>query len=127
MTPAVAIVAIVLGVTDGDTVRVRVPDWAGTPFGTISVRVLGINAPESSRALAKCDKELALGQEAKAYAKTLLPPNSRIAFVYRGPDKYGGRVLGTLQLPDGRDFGAIMVGAGLAVPYDGKKKGSFCQ
>jgi endonuclease YncB( thermonuclease family) len=128
MTPlAPALVAIVLGATDGDTVRVRVPDWSGTPFGTISVRVFGINSPESSKALAKCDRELELGKEAKSYAKQLLPANSRITFVYRGPDKYGGRVLGTITLPDGRDFGTVMIGAGLAVRYDGKKKGSFCK
>jgi micrococcal nuclease len=126
MTPAV-LVAIALSVTDGDTVRVRVPDWSGTPFGTISVRVLGIDAPESTKALAKCDRELALGLQAKSYAKQLILPNSRLTFVYSHPDKYGGRVLGTLQLPDGRDFGTVMIGAGLAQPYDGKKKGSWCK
>jgi len=127
MSPAVAIVAIALSVTDGDTVRVRIPDWAGTPFGTISVRVLGINAPESTQANAKCEKELLLGQQAKAYAKQLIHPNDRLLFTYGGADKYGGRVLGRLQLPDGRDYGQTMLSAGLAQPYDGKKKGSFCQ
>jgi micrococcal nuclease len=108
-------------------VRVRIPDWAGTPFGTISVRVLGIDTPESQKAQAKCDRELALGKDAKDYAKQLIPPNSRLTFVYAKPDKYGGRVLGTLQLPDGRDFGTVMIAAGKARPYDGKKKGSWCK
>jgi micrococcal nuclease len=126
MNPAL-LVAIALSVTDGDTVRVRVPDWSGTPFGTISVRILGIDTPESQKAFAKCDKELDLGKVAKDYAKQLVPPNTRVGFVYRGNDKYGGRVLGTLTLPDGRDFATVMVGAGMARPYDGKKKGSWCK
>jgi endonuclease YncB( thermonuclease family) len=127
MTPAVAIVAIALTVTDGDTVRVRIPDWAGTPFGTISVRVLGINTPESQKAFAKCEKELALGVVAKDYAKQLIHPNDRLGFVYGGADKYGGRVLGSLRLPDGRDFATVMLSQGLAAPYNGKKKGSWCK
>jgi endonuclease YncB( thermonuclease family) len=126
MTPAV-LVAIALSVTDGDTVRVRIPDWSGTPFGTISVRVLGIDTPESTKAHAKCPAEIALGLQAKSYAKQLIPPNTRLGFVYSQFDKYGGRVLGTLQLPDGRDFGTVMIGAGLAQPYYGKTKGSWCQ
>lgn len=126
MTPAI-LVAIALSVTDGDTVRVRIPDWSGTPFGVISVRVLGIDTPESQKAFAKCDRELALGQTAKNYAKQLIPPNSRLSFVYRGNDKYGGRVLGSIQLPDGRDYATVMLSAGLARPYDGKKKASWCR
>jgi len=127
MTPAAAIVAIALSVTDGDTIRVRVPDWAGTPFGTIAVRVLGIDTPESQKAFAKCDRELALGKEAKDYAKRLVPPNTRLGFAYAGQDKYGGRVLGTITLPDGRDFAAVMLEQGLAHPYGGKRKASWCK
>lgn len=126
MTPA-ALVAIALSVTDGDTIRVRIPDWSGTPFGTIGVRVLGIDTPESQRVHAKCAQEVALGQAAKGYARQLIPPNTRLSFVYHAPDKYGGRVLGTLTLPDGRDFGSVMIGAGLARPYDGKTKASWCR
>jgi micrococcal nuclease len=126
MTPA-ALVAIALSVTDGDTVRVRIPDWSGTPFGTINVRVLGIDTPESQAAHAKCDREVVLGQQAKAYAKSLIAPNSRLSFFYAKPDKYGGRVLGSITLPDGRDFATVMVRAGLARPYYGKTKGSWCE
>jgi micrococcal nuclease len=126
-TAGAAIVAIVLSVTDGDTVRARIPDWAGTPMGVVGIRVLGIDTPESQKAHAKCPQELALGHKAKLYASALVPPQSRVHFIYRGFDKYGGRVLGSLQLPDGRDFAQVMVSAGLARPYDGKKKGSWCQ
>jgi micrococcal nuclease len=126
MSATAAIVAIVLSVTDGDTVRVRVPDWSGTPMGTVGVRVLGIDTPESQKAFAKCEKELVLGKDAKQYVSALLPPQSRVGLVYRGFDKFGGRVLGSLQLPDGRDFAQVMLSAGKARPYDGKKKGSWC-
>src|ERR1044072_6424069 len=124
MNPAL-LVAIALSVTDGDTIRVRVPDWAGTPFGTISVRALGIDTPESQKAFAKCDKELALGQQAKSYAKGLIQPNTRLGFSYGGFDKYGGRVLGSFQLPDGRDYASVIIEAGKGRPYDGRKKGSW--
>ena|ERR1044072_5222891 len=126
MSPAF-LIAIALSVTDGDTIKVRVPHWSGTPLGTTYIRVLGINAPESHPGQAKCSKELELGKQATAYAEKLIPPNTRLRFVFKAHDKYGGRVLGTIKLPDGRDFGTVMVGAGLAQPYDGKKKGSFCK
>jgi endonuclease YncB( thermonuclease family) len=68
MNPAVApTVAIVLSVTDGDSVRLRVPDWAGTPFGVMTLREIGVDTPESIRHVAKCDAEAAKGLTAKAY------------------------------------------------------------
>jgi micrococcal nuclease len=127
MNPAVApTVAIVLSVTDGDSVRLRVPDWAGTPFGVMTLREIGVDTPESIRHVAKCDAEAAKGLTAKAYAKGLLRPGERVRFIYKGRDKYGGRFLGSLLLPDGREFGQVMVAAGLARPYDGGRKSSWC-
>lgn len=126
-TAGAALVAIVLSVTDGDTLRARVPHWSGTPLGVVGIRVLNLDTPESEVGQAKCAKELVLGKEAKAYAERLVPPNTRLRFFYKKPDKYGGRVVGSVTLPDGRDFATVMISAGMGRPYDGKKKGSWCQ
>lgn len=119
-------VALVLSVTDGDTIKVRVPAWSGTPFETIALRVDGIDTPESTRQMAKCDRELREGGEAKAYARSLIKPQDLFQFTFHGFDKYGGRIDAGITLPDGRDFATVMIAAGHARSYDGGKKASWC-
>jgi endonuclease YncB( thermonuclease family) len=118
--------AVVLKVIDGDTLGVDVPAWAGTPFHEWSVRIAEIDTPEKARPPAKCRSEVALGQAASAFAKTLLKAGDRVVLVYTGHDKYF-RLDGRVILPDGRDFAATMIAAGCAAPYDGGKKRSWCQ
>lgn len=119
-------VAIVISVTDGDTVKVRVPAWSATPFETIALRVDGIDTPESTKNLAKCEKELTEGLLAKAQARSLIKSNQAITFSFHGFDKYGGRIDAGITLPDGRDFATVMIAAGHARSYDGGKKSSWC-
>jgi len=40
-------------------------------------------------------------------------------------DKYL-RLLGTITLPDGTDYGTAMIKSGSARAYDGKTKGAWC-
>jgi endonuclease YncB( thermonuclease family) len=61
---ATVVRATVVQVLDGDTVKVRVPAWRETPFEVLSVRVLGIDTPETHAALAKCPLELERGKAA---------------------------------------------------------------
>ena len=93
--------ATVVKVVDGDSVIVDVPAWAETPFHRMSIRVVGIDTPEKRRPPAKCAAEVRLGLAASAYARTL-------------------------ALPDGRDWGALMIAGGYARPYDGGRKSSWC-
>ena len=118
--------ATVVRVVDGDSVIVSVPAWAATPFETISVRVAGIDTPESRKPPAKCVAEVALGKAASAYAKELVKPGAAVVVTYRRLDKYA-RVDGGLTLPDGRDWATVMLGNGMARPYDGGTKSSWCR
>ena len=116
----------VLKVVDGDTVKVEVPAWKGTPFFDISLRLFGIDTPESHMPPAKCMAEVALGQRAASRAKELLKPGDAVEFIFRHIDKYGGRIDADIKLPDGRDFATVMMGEGLCRAYDGGTKSNWC-
>jgi micrococcal nuclease len=118
--------AVVLSVTDGDTLRARIPAWAETPFEVMGLRIAGIDTPESVRSRAKCPDEVEKGLAAKRVARTMLEPGQTIKFRFVGLDKYGGRILAAVTLPSGEDFATVMIAAGHARPYDGKTKGSWC-
>ena len=122
---ALALVAVVLSVTDGDTLRARIPAWP-YPFDVMGIRIYGIDTPESQRNRAKCVDEVESGLRAKAFARANLKPSERFQFRFRSFDKYGGRVVASVTLPDGRDFASVMIAAGHARAYDGKRKGSWC-
>jgi endonuclease YncB( thermonuclease family) len=121
-----ALPATVLHVDDGDTVRVRITSLAGTPFEVMAVRIAGIDTPESRKPPGKCLAEVSAGKLAKAYAIQLTPPMTPALVTFIKHDKYGGRFIGRLTLPDGRDWGATMLRGGWAAPYSGGKKGNWC-
>jgi len=123
---ALVLAAVVVSITDGDTLRARIPAWAHTPFEVMGLRIVGIDAPESKKSLAKCDAEVRRGLAAKDHAKRLIKSGEAVSFTYRGPDKYGQRVLASVTLPNGDDFAQAMIAAGHARPYTGKTKGSWC-
>ena len=76
-----------------------------------SVRLLGCNAPELATDA---------GKAALAYLETILHVGDQVELVSHGWDKYGGRVDGTIRLPDGRDLTETMIAAGQAAPWDGQ-------
>lgn len=84
-------------VHDGDTVTCDAPDGTAT-----KIRLLGIDAPESSQAW---------GSESRA-ALARMVADRRVTVVSRGHDQYG-RLLGTLFV-DGRDVNREMVVGGHA-------------
>ena len=70
--------------------------------------------PEIRRA--KCDKERTLAIQAKNLARSLLE-NTKIALqADRKRDQFG-RTVALVTLPDGRDFGAVLLDSGLAVKW----------
>jgi micrococcal nuclease len=103
--------ATVLDVVDGDTVDVQLPD--GT---TERVRLIGIDTPEvvDPRTTVQC-----FGQEASARAHELL--DSQIVGLEldssQGERDTFGRLLAYVWLPDGRNFGEVMIGGGFAHEY----------
>ena len=44
-----------------------------------------------------------------------------------GYGKYAGRITARVTLADGVDLGAALMSAGLARPYDGGTRGSWCE
>jgi endonuclease YncB( thermonuclease family) len=101
---------------DGDTVDAAFVRW----------RLVGLDAPETG-ARAKCPQERARGVEARARLDTLAGSGKAVLRPswppWRG-DKYGRRL--ARLLVDGKDAGAILISEGLARPYTGGRRGSWC-
>jgi len=102
----------VLGVVDGDTVTIE------TEEGSLKVRIIGIDTPETVHPFKPVESG---GSEAVDRAKELL--EGQIVVIHYDPDpkhgKWGAykRLLVYLDLPDGRDFGLVMIQEGLARAY----------
>lgn len=117
--------ATVRRVVDGDTLSVTVPAWKGTPLEDVSLRVYGIDTPEKTKRFAKCEKEVELGLKASQFAKTLMAPGQQIKFRYRRKDKYF-RVDADVYTASGEMWADKIIKAGLAKPYLGGTKPSWC-
>lgn len=116
-----------LRVVDGDTFLARVPVWFGQDVETL-VRLRGVDAPELK---ARCAAEADGAARARAALADLLA-SGRVSLSQVGGDKYFGRVVATVTVSDPgeafppTDVGAALVAAGLARPYDGRARGSWC-
>ena len=101
---------------DGDTVEAWFTRW----------RLVGFDTPETG-GRAKCPQERARGLEARARLDTLARSRKAVLVpswpAWRG-DKYGRRL--AQLLVDGKDAGAILIAEGLARPYAGGRRGSWC-
>jgi len=112
------------GVADGDTIKstLKIP----CPLCMISVRIRGIDTPESNF-LAKCAKEKQLGLQAKDFLISITKGHDEMKVKDVKWDKYGGRIDGTIVIND-IDIGQEMIRLGLAKPYTGKgPKPNWCK
>ena len=114
--------AAVERVVDGDTIAVRVTVWLGLELG-VSVRVRGIDAPELR---GDCESEKVRAAEATAALARMIGDEPVTLREIEG-DKYFGRVLSDVATARGEDVAASMIAAGLARPYDGGERPSWCQ
>ena len=111
--------ATVVRVVDGDTVVVRARIWLGQEV-TTHVRVARVDAPEIFRP--GCEQERARGRAAHAFVEQLIAQTgSEVALSNVRYGKYAGRVVADLSLDDGRDVGAALIAAGLAVDEAGEE------
>lgn len=111
-------------VTDGDTIRVEAP-WVLPELGdSIAIRILGIDTPEKG-GRAKCEAEAALGAEATEFAKSVIAVGDVVQVDVLQWDKFGGRINADVYV-DGENFAQMQIERGLAVPYDGGTKDSWC-
>ena len=115
----------VIKVLDGDTVKFEAP-WVPKPLKPeISVRVLGVDTPEK-KPRNKCDAEDALAQKASQFTKDKIANAKSIHVMPTDFDKYGGRILGHIII-DGKSLSDELLENGLAKPYYGEKKSSWCE
>ena len=111
-------------VLDGDTIEYKA-DFLPAPLKPVlKIRVLGIDTPEKGHR-AQCPEEAALALKASALTKQAVKEAKSIQLQLEGWDKYGGRVLGYVLI-DGKNLGDMLIAQGLARPYDGGTKSSWC-
>jgi endonuclease YncB( thermonuclease family) len=112
-------------VVDGDTVEVAAP-WVPEPIKPrISIRVYGVDTPEKGHR-AQCPSEDQRGQAASAFTKKAITESKTARVCVMAWDKYGGRMLGDIEL-DGKSLRGMLIQNGFAREYYGEAKQSWCQ
>jgi micrococcal nuclease len=104
---------------DGDTVKIIV--LFGDVPAKLSLRILGIDAPEIKHADGRLPEENKAAIKVRDYMRSLFPKNIAKICI-RDWDKYGGRVLGELFLETGENVAEVLIHGGWARPYHGEKK-----
>ena len=108
-------------VVDGDTIEVRARIWLGQSL-VVRVRIDGIDTPELK---ARCEDERRRAEAARAFlAHRLEGADIKLSHVVY--DKYGGRVRADVT-DDSGDIARALLAAGLARPYHGERRQSWCE
>ena len=113
-------------VIDADTIRVVADVWPGINV-PVSVRLAGIDTPESRRS--KCPEEKLAGKRATAVVRELVQPGSVVLLRDVHGGKYSGRVVARVLLSTEKgdvDIGQLLVTRGLARPYFGGTRENWC-
>jgi micrococcal nuclease len=111
MTSAAGATVHQVTVVDGDTVTIATQGMATG----LRLRALGFDAPEAN---SSCAAERSLAKRAKDRVVALSVRGLDVTTGLQ-TDMYG-RILATLRTPNGQDVGQILIGEGLARPFDGK-------
>ncbi len=115
VTPNLYVYAIeVVSVYDGDTIRANIDLGFNIVQRNEPIRLLGIDTPEVR------GSEREAGLAARDYLRSILLPSPEGLVLHSYKDKSGkyGRILGRLQLADGRYINDMLMEAGHAKPYD---------
>lgn len=115
------VAAAVLEVIDGDTIMVRARIWLGQDVET-RVRLSGADAPEIK---ARCEEGRQLARAARDFVRDRLA-SGRVSLRDIRYDKYGRRVLARIITPEGDDLAESLINRGLARPYGGGARASWC-
>lgn len=111
----------IVGVYDGDTIRVRIEDWPPIIGESIGVRVSGVDTPEIR---GKCAAEKSLARQARAFTRSAVTTAQQVELRNLRRDKYF-RLLADVCV-DGKALAELLMAKGLGHPYEGGKKGSWC-
>ena len=106
---------------DGDTCYVLAPSLPES-LQKMSIRILGIDTTEIR---GDCTEEKELALEGREVANNLFRNAEKIEFRGYKWDKYGGRILTEVYLDD-QNYAELLMIAGLARPYYGGTKTSWC-
>lgn len=111
MKPTYTYRAVLLAVTDGDTLRLRIDVgfrvWVETP-----VRLLGLNAPEHNTPA---------GKSATAWVIDWMAQHpDLVVTTLADPEKYGRWLATVTDESDGTDLNAALIASGHALAWDGK-------
>lgn len=113
--------AKVVEVIDGDTINVLAKIWLGQEI-SIRVRLSQIDTPELK---GKCSLEKTRAQEAKQIMNNKVL-NKTVILKNIQYEKYAGRVLADVSLPNSTPVDTYLFEAGLARNYDGGKRQTWC-
>jgi len=111
-------------VVDGDTVEFEAKFLPVELGDKLKIRILGVDTPEKAPR-AKCEKEAAAGQAATDFSKKAIANAKTLQIELKEWDKFGGRVLGDV-IVDGKSLSKMLIDNGLARPYFGEAKKSWC-
>ncbi|WP_372796661.1 thermonuclease family protein [Litorivivens sp.] len=111
----------IVGVYDGDTIRVRIDNWPPIIGEAIGVRINGIDTPEIR---GKCPEEKALAREARAFTRDAVTAAKAVELRNLQCDKYF-RLLADVCV-DGQALSSLLISNNLAYPYEGGRKQSWC-
>lgn len=106
---------------DGDTCTISIPSLPSLFGDRLPIRLAGIDTPEMRGA---CSQERALAVRARAYVRDKLLHAQRVEITPVARDKYF-RVLSIITV-DGDDLADGLLAQGLAHPYGGATKPTWC-
>ncbi|MCV0394315.1 MAG: thermonuclease family protein [Rhizobiaceae bacterium] len=115
------VLADVIEVVDGDTLRVSARIWPGQTVRVL-VRLRGIDAPERR---ARCEAERQAAHRARS-ALAALVAGGPVELRAIGGGKYYGRVLADIRLADGGDPARHLLEARLVRPYGKNRRERWC-
>jgi len=119
--------AVVVKVTDSDTIKAVVDAWPGLQVPA-AIRVYGVDTPEKFRP--HCPYEKKLAKKATAFVEGLIKPGDHIVVRDVQYGKYAGRVVAKVDITtaggDAVELGALLVARGYGRPYFGKTKSDWC-
>ncbi len=114
-------VSRVTTIYDGDTFKATIDSWPGIAGKNIGVRISGIDTPEMH---GKCKREIELARMAKKKTVAMIRSAKRIDLKQMRRDKYFR--IDAEVFADGKSIAQALIATGLAIPYNGGKKATWC-
>jgi len=105
-------VSEIISIYDGDTFRCNIKNYPPIIGERMSIRINGIDTPEIK---GKSEKEKELARKAKQFTVNELRSAKKIELRNMKRGKYF-RIVADVYV-DGKDLGAMLIQAGLAIPY----------